>query len=139
LPIEIVAPPQTPQAADAALAAAPPEIRPMAPVTRARAAVRKPKPAARGCCSYAQVQAADRRLRTAYAVAVRAGVSRGEIVAARDRWSSARRRGARDPLRLVANYRDIADDLNRAATRARAHPARLRHARYQPRYAAWWR
>jgi hypothetical protein len=68
---------------------------------------------------------------------VRAGVSRSQIVAARDRWSSARRRAAHDPVGLVANYRDITDDLNRAA--ARAHPARVRHARFQPRYAAWWR
>jgi len=137
LPVEMVAP----QAAQAevlpAAAAAPPASVKAAQPTRAHA-VRKPK-APRGCCSYVQVQAADRSLRAAYAGAVRAGVSRDEIAAARDRWSATRRRSAHDPIRLVANYRDIADDLNRAAARARVHPARERYARFQPRYAAWWR
>jgi uncharacterized protein len=128
-------PPQAPDAAVPAPAAPTPvkAARPMR--THALPKART----ARACCSYAQVQAADRRLRTAYAVAVRAGVSRGEIAAARDRWSTTRRRAAHDPVRLVATYRDIADDLNRAATRTRAHPARLRRARFEPRYTAWWR
>jgi hypothetical protein len=141
LPVEMapLPPAQPAQAATAALAApTPPPQAKARPAVKARAA-RRPK-AASPCCSYAQVQAADRRLRAAYAVAVRAGVSRGEIVAARDRWASTRRRAAHDPIRLVANYRDIADDLNRAAVRARAHQARSgRHASLQPRYAAWWR
>jgi hypothetical protein len=138
LPVEMVPPLQAPQAAATALAAATPpaQVKAARPI-RARA-VRKPK-AVRGCCSYAQVQAADQRLRTAYADAVQAGVSRGEIGAARDRWSTTRRWSAHDPIRLVADYGDIADDLNRAAARARVHPARERYARVQPRYAAWWR
>ena len=100
--------------------------------------------ATHACCSYAQVDAADRRLRDAYDGAVRAGVPRGEIIAARDRWSAARHRAAHDPLGLVADYGDIADDLDRASRHASSRAsagayAREDSGRFQPRYAAWWR
>jgi hypothetical protein len=60
--------------------------------------------------------AADRRLRRAYAAAVRAGVSRSILVAARDRWSATRRA---EPSRVVAVYGALAGDLERRAHRRR--------------------
>lgn len=144
LPVEMAPPVQTPQAADAALAApapgslaaypvlSPPPVAP-APARRLRhVKVRH------ACCSYGEVQAADRRLRQAYAQAIRAGAPRGAILEARDRWAATRRRSAHDPARLVASYRAIAADLTRASEHGRAHPPRTIRARFRPRYPAWW-
>jgi hypothetical protein len=39
-------------------------------------------------------------------------------------------------VRLIDDYRDITDDLNRASNRTYA---RSDGGRFQPRYAAWWR
>jgi hypothetical protein len=88
------------------------------------------------------VAAADRRLRTSYDAALRRGVPRSAIVSAHARWSSARRRGAHDPVRLIADYHEIAADLDRTASRPRNHAtyaARDDRGPFHPRYAAWWR
>jgi len=151
LPMQALPPLQEPQTVDAPRVTPPAPTR-LGPATlkpkrrAARAPVRTAHPprASHACCAYAEVDAADRRLRDAYDEAVRSGVPRGEIMAARDRWSVARRRGVHDPLGLVADYRDIADDLNRASRRASSRVsegayAREDSGRFQPRYAAWWR
>jgi hypothetical protein len=138
LPVQPLPPLENTQAVDEPLVASPAPTPPKAKprVVRAHARTARPPRASHACCSYAQVQAADRRLREAYAVAVRKGVPRSEIVTAHNRWSAARRRAARDPVRLIDDYRDITDDLNRASNRTYA---RSDGGRFQPRYAAWWR
>ena len=116
LPVEMLPPLQTPQAADAALAAvamAPVETH-AAPISAATGAVHTVRHAARPH-TYAQVVAADHRLRAAYAAAIRAGAPRAILVADRERWVSLRRRAAHDPVRLVAGYDAIARDLDQAA------------------------
>jgi hypothetical protein len=141
LPVEITAPLQTPQAADAALAAAAPVPVAAAPaLTTASASVRRALRPRRAGASYAQMQAADRRLRAAYAAAIRAGAPRAILIENRDRWASLRRRAAHDPARLVAGYGDIARDLDRAAARGRPHTIRAseRRSRFKPRFRAWW-
>jgi len=139
LPVEMVPPLQTPQAADAALAAA--VLVPMTPAPAVRTAS-APKPAAarRAHSSYAQVQAADRRLRAAYEAAIRAGAPRAVLVSSRDRWAQIRRRAAHDPERLIAGYGDLARDLDRDAARNRGGPVQVseRHSRWKPRFRAWW-
>ncbi|HEX3700168.1 MAG TPA: hypothetical protein VHV27_05780 [Phenylobacterium sp.] len=140
LPVEMVAPAQTPQAADAALAApvaAPGE----AAVAQARPA--SPPPAARHvrpARSYAALKAADHRLRAAYSAAIRAGVPRARLAEDRDRWASVRRRDASDPVRMTATYASLARDLDRAAAEAR-RPARRapRRSFFHPRFLPWWR
>jgi hypothetical protein len=148
IPALALPPLQEPQTVDASLVKppAPSTHKPKARVVHAHVrTAHRPRPSY-DCCSHAQVEAADRRLRDAYALAVRSGVPRGEIVLARDRWSAARHRAAHDPLGLVADYRDIADDLNRASNKASSRAtasdrtyAREDSGRFQPRYAAWWR
>jgi hypothetical protein len=66
-------------------------------------------------CSHREVLAADRRLRRAYAAAVRSGVARPVLVDYRDRWSSLRRRAPAEPARVVSGYRRMARDLERLA------------------------
>jgi hypothetical protein len=85
---------------------------------------RKPaKPrSAPGCrrgCTYAEVMAADRRLRRAYAGAIRAGVSRGALVSYRNRWAQLRPRARYEPQRVVVGYGALASDLDRMAGRSR--------------------
>lgn len=138
LPVEMLPPLQTPQAADAALAAvamAPVETH-AAPISASRTAP-TPRHAARPH-TYAQAIAADRRLRAAYAAAIRAGAPRALLVEDRDRWASLRRRAAHDPVRLTAGYDAIARDLDQAAARSHARPVRTAVHRFRPRYPAWW-
>lgn len=93
-----------------------------------------------GGASYADVTAADRRLRGAYAAAIRAGVARPALVSYRDRWDAMRRLRAHEPRRLAAGYGALAAELDRAAARARRDEGRARFARgsWKPRYAPWW-
>ena len=139
LPVEMLPPLQSPQAADAALAAvamAPVETH-AAPISAART-VHTGRHAARAH-TYAQVVAADRRLRAAYATAIRAGAPRALLLEDRDQWASLRRRAARDPVRLVAGYDAIARDLDHAAARTRARPVRTAaRGRLRPSFPAWW-
>ena len=142
LPVETPPPLQTPQAADAALAAvamAPVETH-AAPISAAHAV--RPAHTVRHAGrphTYAQVVAADRRLRAAYAAAIRAGAPRALLVEDRDRWASLRHRAAHDPVRLVAGYDAIARDLDHAAARSHARPVRTAaHGRFRPRFPAWW-
>ena len=85
----------------------------------------RPKPAPKAAspcgrrCSYDEVMQADVRLRRAYFRAMDAGVSRSTLVSYRDRWSSLRRYGKRQPERLVSGYAVLTRDLTRAANRAR--------------------
>lgn len=142
LRVEMLPPLQTPQAADAALAAvalAPVETH-AAPISAAHTVrtVHAVRHAARPR-TYAQVVAADRRLRAAYAAAIRAGAPRALLVEDRDRWASLRRGAAHDPARLVAGYDAIARDLDHAAARSHARPMRTAaHGRFRPRFPAWW-
>lgn len=138
LPVELAQPTETPQASDAALAApAPMEVAQAPAAAHAPAlaphAVARPRHAS---ASFAQAQAADRRLRAAYAAAIRAGAPRWVLVDSRDRWSEARRREAHDPARLAASYNAIAADLNHA-NRLHARPAH--RSLFHPRFASWWR
>ncbi|MDB5457323.1 MAG: hypothetical protein JWP92_2908 [Caulobacter sp.] len=71
-------------------------------------------------CSHAEVLAADRRLRRAYARAIDAGVPRPVLVSYRDRWASLRRLAVNQPNRTVGAYGALARDLNRKAETARA-------------------
>lgn len=131
LPVEMVPPPQIPQASDAALAAPAETAEALAPARHAQAKPRHAGPSAE------TVRAADRRLRTAYEAAIRAGAPRRLLVDSRDRWASARRREARDPAKLVASYNAIAADLTRAAAHSHNRPAR--RSLFHPRFASWWR
>lgn len=146
LPVEIAAAKPAPapgpidplagQAAPAAIEAAPAVATPL-PVARSLPSPRRH--AARACCGYVQMAAADRRLRAAYAEAVRAGAPRPLLVTYRDRWAEVRRRGAHEPRRLVEGYSALARELDRAAAEARAHPRRYAERRsWRPRYAPWW-
>lgn len=142
LPVEIAPPVQTPQAADAALAhAAPPAHLVRAPAARVQP-VAKAAPRARVLHSgHASARAADRRLRAAYAHAIRAGVPRALLAEDHERWTSARRRFANDPARLVAAYDSLARDLDRAASgpprSRRAHRAPRHHPNVVARFFRW--
>jgi len=72
-----------------------------------------------GRCGHADVMAADRRLRRAYAAAVRAGVSNAVLDDYRDRWSSLRRRAPEEPRRVTVGYRRLATELESEAARPR--------------------
>jgi hypothetical protein len=147
LPVEIAPAPKVvatvPHAADAALAQ--PRLKPAAEAPRPAA---RPAPAPRRHVAraragrhgdaYAELKAADRRLRGAYAAAIRAGAPRSVIVDKRDRWDRLRRREAEHPARLAAAYRDLAHDLDRAAASAHRRPAH-RRSLFHPRFAPWWR
>ena len=69
----------------------------------------------RQACFHAQVMAADRRLRQAYARAGDAGVSRPAMVSYRNRWAVLRRQAIRDPGRVIAGYGAMAAELSREA------------------------
>lgn len=139
LPVDLVAPHQTPTTSDAVLAA------PTAPVEVADARVaarRLGRPKARpASVSASQVRAADRRLRAAYDAAIHARAPRDMLVSYRDRWAGIRRREAHNPARLAASYDALAVDLNRAA-REHGHGRAGRAAGRSPfhlRFAPWWR
>lgn len=106
---------------------APVEPIPAAPATPAppRRAVERVRPApraARDCppgstenrCIFADVLAADRRLRTAYARATQAGVPTRELVTIRRRWNRARGISLDAPDETIRRYDELAarlDDL----------------------------
>lgn len=69
----------------------------------------------RQTCFHAQVMAADRRLRRAYARAGDAGVSRPAMVSYRNRWAALRRQAIRDPGRVIVGYGAMAAELSREA------------------------
>lgn len=131
LPVEMATPAPTPQVSDPVLAEPARPLQP-APLPRARLHSR-----VRHAASDAEVRAADRRLRAAYAAAIRAGASHDLLVDDRDRWASARRREAHEPARLIASYDAIAVDLNRTATHRHVRPPR--RSFLHTRFASWWR
>lgn len=138
LPVQLVPPAETPQAADAELAGPSISLPTIAKPPQPSAAPwsHAPRPAT----VRRDVASADRRLRAAYAAAIRAGVARSTLAQERDRWASARRRNAGEPERLVIAYRDIAGDLNREAAHAHKRGAGSeRRFRFHPRFPAWWR
>lgn len=115
-----------PYVAPAAAAAAPPPAAAAAkpkpkPEPRAERAVERRKRAAEPAgpcgrrCTYAEVMAADRRLRNAYFQAVEAGVPSPILRDYRNRWARLRHRADDDPARVVAGYRSMAGDLSRMA------------------------
>jgi len=61
-----------------------------------------------------QVLAADRDLRRAWQEAVNAGAPRDVMVDYRRRWTRLNRESADDSARLIRNYRQMTDELNRA-------------------------
>ncbi|RAK60743.1 hypothetical protein DJ021_13460 [Phenylobacterium hankyongense] len=71
-------------------------------------------------CAYPTVIAADRRLRTAYASASRAGVSRSVLVSYRSAWADLRPRASRDPGHVIDRYDTLTRDLTRMTRRQRA-------------------
>jgi hypothetical protein len=73
-----------------------------------------------GACGKADVAAAERRVRAAYASASKAGVSRTQLATAKSRWEVQRRRSAKNPRTSVRNMRALAVELNRKAAAARA-------------------
>lgn len=118
--------PPTTQAPAPAPAQAAPVIVAQAPApapAKAEPAPAKAAPARRarsGGRSYADMMAADRRLRRAYERAIRAGVPRATLASYRSRWASLRRRSSDEPARLIAGYGSLASDLNRLADRRRS-------------------
>jgi hypothetical protein len=90
------------------------------PVVKASAVKRKPKSpprATRRHASRSEVLAADRRLRRAYASAIRAGVPRPVLVSYRNRWDRLRRSAWDEPARLVRGYGALTRDLSAEAAR----------------------
>lgn len=66
---------------------------------------------------------ADRKLRTAYSHAVRAGVPRHVLVAYRDRWADLREDAVWRPARVAVGYGEMTADLERLARRSHGqHP-----------------
>ena len=74
-------------------------------------------PRGEGC--RAAVLDADRRLREAYAGAVRAGVSGKVLAAYRDRWAERREQAASRPASLVKSYGLLTQELRQEADEAR--------------------
>lgn len=115
---------------------APMQARPERALTRSPRAAPHAGPAPD---AYAQITAADRRLREAYAAAIRAGTPRRALVSYRDRWEAMRRARAHDPRRLAAGYGALAAEIERAAWRARRDNQDLAaRTSWRPRYAPWW-
>jgi hypothetical protein len=90
----------------------------------AKAAAPRPKATrclAGGPCGKSDVAAAERRLRTAYNAASRAGVSRSVLASYKTRWDTQKRRATRSPRTTVRSFRAMAVELNRktAATRTK--------------------
>ncbi|PZU08637.1 hypothetical protein [Sphingomonas sp.] len=65
----------------------------------------------RARCMHPRIVAADDVLRSAYAGAVRAGVSRRTLSHYRARWARFGRKTLTDPDRVVAEYREMSRDL----------------------------
>lgn len=63
-------------------------------------------------CMRPHILDADLQLRTAYDDAARAGVKRRELVAHRRQWSKLRKRANSDPRRVLAGFREIAQQLD---------------------------
>jgi hypothetical protein len=72
-------------------------------------------------CVMAMEAAADRELRAAYRAAIRAGAHRRDLVAFRDAWAEARRRGSHRPMYLVASYTVMSRQLRGLANDARSY------------------
>lgn len=114
LPIEVRTPEPAPLPQTTLLPTVDPALVPAA--TRPKPAVtRAAHSCAAGRCTRAEVMAADRRLRAAYARAIRAGVPRRVLVNYRDRWARLRWTSSDEPHRLVDGYRLLASGLARAA------------------------
>lgn len=102
------APSFTPRAADAQRA------------QREEARTRRPTVAANGCapgsnedrCIFADVLAADRRLRAAWSRATRAGVPNDDLVAIRRRWTRARGISLESPDETIRRYDALATALD---------------------------
>lgn len=113
----VVAPPAA--IAPAPRIAEPPKARPVARIKKAAAA--KPTTCARGgACTRRDVQLAERRLRTAYDSARRAGVSGLVLSDYRRRWERASRAASSKPRTTVGAYRNLAGQLNGKAAQVRA-------------------
>jgi hypothetical protein len=82
--------------------------------------------ASRAWCDHSAVMSADRRLRDAYARAVRAGVRRDLLVNYQRRWSDLQPAAANNPRRVVVGYEAMTRDLSRRAANRPPHPP-------------WWR
>ena len=124
--------PAAPPAVHAALTQASPARRPVVQTPASRAHAAPQVCGAHGRCGRADVMAADRRLRSAYAAAVRAGVARPVLASYRTRWARLRPRAPTDPARVVVGYRGMASDLERLARRPAARWPRHHLASHRP-------
>jgi hypothetical protein len=107
--------------------------------TTARSETRKPRPAAdqpgdatastaacagdrleRAWCMRPDILEADRRLRHAYAEAIRQGVERRFLVEHQRRWARLRNLASRDPRGVLEGYGELARDLDRLSIHGRA-------------------
>lgn len=71
-------------------------------------------------CMRPRMLAADRRLRAAYAEAMRAGVDRKMLVSARREWARLRRKATSEPVEVTTAYQDLATRLEEARSSVRA-------------------
>ncbi|MDB5458928.1 MAG: hypothetical protein JWO72_669, partial [Caulobacteraceae bacterium] len=126
-----------------AVRAAPARARAPVRHVNARAAIpvrsRRPSTAAlcAASCPPSAVLAADRRLRSAYDHAIRAGVPTGVLADYRDRWADLRENAADRPRRLVQGYGELTRALGREATGARARPAQRKDPLWRS-LVSWW-
>jgi hypothetical protein len=95
------------------------EARPVS--TPQKKAAAKPASCVRGGpCGRADVQAAERRLRSAYDSARRAGVSSSALSGYRQRWERASNSARSKPRTTVGVYRSLTNELSAKAAQARA-------------------
>jgi hypothetical protein len=89
------------------------------------------------------LDAADARLRSAYASAEGAGVQQSTLAAYDNEWSRLRRRSAYEPALVTARYHQMADSLSRLAARERGEPVEQAEPgpfhRVRTQMAALWR
>jgi hypothetical protein len=96
-----------------------PKAKPVARAKKAPAA--RPTTCARGGpCTWRDVQLAERRLRTVYDSARRAGVSGLVLSDYRRRWERANRGASSRPRTTVGAYRKLTSELNVKVAQARA-------------------
>lgn len=74
----------------------------------------------RAWCMRHDILEADRRLRGAYAEAIRQGVERKFLVAHQRRWTRLRNLAAQDPNGVLEGYAELAGDLERLSVHGRA-------------------
>lgn len=115
-------PPAKPPAAAAITEAKPPNVEPAAQTggPPQAAAECEGDRLERAWCMRHDILEADRRLRGAYAEAIRQGVERRFLVAHQRRWTRLRNLAAQDPSGVLEGYAELAGDLERLSIHGRA-------------------